>query len=468
MWQQPQRLIITNPSPSLVPALNGTTVSVESTSNPANCLLKQKSSMENLINRRLEEPSRPWIQSAPKGLVDSVSIQERKRQEAINEVIYTECNFVRDLEYLRNCWMEPLKSRDIIPLDRRSGFVREVFWNVEEILDVNSHLRDRLIKRQIGHSIVDTIGDIFLETVPYFQPFIQYGKHQLYGKCEFEKEKSSNPAFAVFVEMVERLPESRKLELNVYLTKPIMRLVQYLLMLESVLKHTPEKNSDRSAIPKVLKMIREYLAKVNEERRRTENSFKLLQPDKALVFRPGVQVELGLRNEQRELLHHSLLECHEGTSNTIGRLHVFLLDHVLLMVQTKMVKKHEQLEVFTRPIPLELLVVSILDEDSRQQTKSRKWFFRRSHDRRASNGAPPPPVTPTKSGYQLRVWYLGRNGYTLTLGAPTIAERDKWLEKTMARQEAIGDRSGIFNTHILNTGVFLDKTKVNCAVSYGQ
>jgi len=35
-------------------------------------------------------------------MANSVSEAEKKRQEAINEVIYTEKDFVRDLEYLRD------------------------------------------------------------------------------------------------------------------------------------------------------------------------------------------------------------------------------------------------------------------------------------------------------------------------------------------------------------------------------
>ena len=34
--------------------------------------------------------------------MNSVSDTEKKRQEAINEVIYTERDFVRDMEYLRD------------------------------------------------------------------------------------------------------------------------------------------------------------------------------------------------------------------------------------------------------------------------------------------------------------------------------------------------------------------------------
>jgi hypothetical protein len=35
-------------------------------------------------------------------VIDSVDDTEKKRQEAINELIYTERDFVRDMEYLRD------------------------------------------------------------------------------------------------------------------------------------------------------------------------------------------------------------------------------------------------------------------------------------------------------------------------------------------------------------------------------
>jgi hypothetical protein len=62
-------------------------------------------------------------------------------------------------------------------------------------------LRDALNKRQRAYAVVEKIGDIFLDAVPHFEPFVSYGAHQLYGKYEFEKEKSANPEFAAFVEV---------------------------------------------------------------------------------------------------------------------------------------------------------------------------------------------------------------------------------------------------------------------------
>ena len=88
----------------------------------------------------------------------------------------------------------------------------------------------------------------------------------------------------------ERLPESRKLELNCYLTKPTTRLARYPLLLDVVLKYTPEENPDKTDLPRVISVIREFLNKVNVESGKTENRFNLVQLDQQLVFRPGEEV----------------------------------------------------------------------------------------------------------------------------------------------------------------------------------
>ena len=95
---------------------------------------------------------------------------------------------------------------------------------------------------------------------------------------------------AACAQTTERLPESRKLELNGYLTKPTTRLARYPLLLEAVIKHTPEDNPDKQVLAQVVSMIREFLGKVNVETGKTENRFNLLQLDQQLVYRPGEQV----------------------------------------------------------------------------------------------------------------------------------------------------------------------------------
>jgi RHO1 GDP-GTP exchange protein 1/2 len=64
--------------------------------------IKRQLSRESLGDLDHSEPGLLWIHTVSKEIVDSVSDQEKRRQEAINEVIYTERDFVRALEYLRD------------------------------------------------------------------------------------------------------------------------------------------------------------------------------------------------------------------------------------------------------------------------------------------------------------------------------------------------------------------------------
>jgi hypothetical protein len=64
--------------------------------------IRRQLSRESLGDLDNVEPGLLWIHTVSKEIVDSVSDQEKRRQEAINEVIYTERDFVRDMEYLRD------------------------------------------------------------------------------------------------------------------------------------------------------------------------------------------------------------------------------------------------------------------------------------------------------------------------------------------------------------------------------
>ena len=93
-------------------------------------------------------------------------------------------------------------------------------------------------------------------------PLWLYGVHQVIGKFKFELEKRQNPKFATFVHESERLPSSRRLELNGYRTKPTTRLGRYNLLLHEIAKWTPPTNPDSETIPIVIDMVTQFLVQV--------------------------------------------------------------------------------------------------------------------------------------------------------------------------------------------------------------
>jgi hypothetical protein len=69
-----------------------------------------------------------------------------------------------------------------------------------------------------------------------------------------------------------------------------------------MLKQAPEETSDKQEIPKVVTLIREFLAEVNLQMGRTENRFNLLRLEHVPSWRTGGACEKHIPNVLRVLI----------------------------------------------------------------------------------------------------------------------------------------------------------------------
>jgi hypothetical protein len=401
-----------------------------------------------------------WINSVPKEIADTVGEREKKRQEVISEICYTERDFVKDLEYLRDFWIRPLRLQaSPIPSQRRKQVVDNIFSNIVDqhpsLHSVSSRFAAGLTARQQKEPIVKNIGDVFMEFVPQFEPFIYYGSKQLEGKFEFENERSINPLFSKFVDEIERRKESRKLELNGYLTKPTTRLARYPLLLENVLKYTEDGSPDKEDIPKVLTKIRDLLGRVNAESGKAENRFNLRRLHEQLRFRPNERVDLRLTEDGRELVFKSQFKKSPTDPSEIT---AFLFDHAVLLVRIKQTGKTEEIKAYRRPIPLELLAIREMEE-----------VIPGGGVKRASSSLIPAikaADSKKSEGWPITFRHLGKAGYELTLYASNQAARKKWLEFIDTAQQRLRARADFFNTTVIASNFFIGTNKINCVTPY--
>ncbi|KAI9487767.1 MAG: hypothetical protein EXX96DRAFT_554588 [Benjaminiella poitrasii] len=312
-----------------------------------------------------------WRHSVPTNIVLGTNDIEKKRQESIYELIYTEEDFVKDLQYIRNFWTQPLQMNDIIPVERKDEFIKDVFWNLADIEHTSTALSRELNLRQDKHSIIPSVGDIMLKHAENFEPFVIYGAHQIFGKHKYELEKKKNPKFLQFVQKVERCPESRRLELNAYLTKPTSRLGRYNLLLNAIHQVTPKDHQDYHDIPKVIHKITEYLILLNKQAGLADNAFHLEQISSRILTTKGI--ELNLQDSSRRLLMRGKMKRSSSLNNNNSHytatspviesstmnIQLFLFDHYLVFCK---IKKHDGLDyykIFQKPIPLKNLDVTI-------------------------------------------------------------------------------------------------------------
>lgn len=418
--------------------------------------LKREGSQASLHEEEKDDEQRLWINTVSAEVAESVDEREKKRQEVIAELMYTERDFVKDLEYLRDFWIKPLRNPQIspIPEHRREKFIRTVFSNCQEVHSVNVRLASALTRRQQQGPVVRNIGDIFLEFVPQFSPFIKYGANQLFGKFEFEKEKASNQQFARFVEETERLKESRKLELNGYLTKPTTRLARYPLLLNGIAKFTAEGNPDEHDIPKAVAMVKEFLGKVNEESGKAENTQQLMQLNQSLKWGNIPYVDLKLTEESRQLIFKSTLK--KSPTAEVPDVQAYLFDHAVLLVRHKIVNKREEQKVYRKPIPLELLVIAQMEE----LTKGGK----RPSSSMIPGARAMTNVAPKEQGYPLTFRRLGKGGYELMLFCTSHIQQKKWMEHIHTQQEKLRERSNVFTKTNISENFFSAAIRVNCCV----
>lgn len=431
--------------------------------------LKRQDSRTSLHEEKSDE-QKLWINTVPKEVADSIDDREKKRQEVISEMCYTERDFVKDLEYLQDFWLKPLRSVNPqkpspIPEHRREKFLRTVFANCSDVYAVNSRMAEALTRRQQQDPVVRNVGDIMLEFVPRFGPFIKYGSNQMFGKYEYEREKSSNPAFAKFADQTERLKESRKLELNGYLTKPTTRLARYPLLLDGVLKFTADDSPDKEDIPKAIKAIREVLSRVNEESGKAENHFTLMQLSQSLTWRNGEYVDLKLTEESRQLLFKGVLK--KNPTDTQGDVQAYLLDNVLLLVRTKTVNKREELKVHKKPIPLGLLVITQMEELTPKLGLTKRPSSSLIPGTR-SNPIPTKQEATKQQGYPITFRHLGRGGYEHTLYCTSHVQREKWMKAVSDQQSIMQQHENIFTKSIVNEGFFSGTNKINSCVPIGK
>ena len=429
-------------------------------------LLKQ-GSHESLHEDQSDE-QKLWINTVSKEVADSVSDKEKKRQEVISELCYTERDFVKDLEYLQDFWVKPLRTvmpgrQPVLPDHKRERFLRTVFSNCADVYAVNLRMAEALTRRQQQNPVVRNVGDIILEFVPHFAPYITYGANQLWGKTAFEEEKKENPFFKRFADETERLKESRKLELNGYLTKPTTRLARYPLLLDSILKSTADGNPDKEQLPKAIERIREVLSQVNKASGQQENRFQLATIEKSLVFKPGESVDLGLMEEGRQLLFKGALKKNPTDNN--ADITTYLFDNALLFTRPKTTNKREELRVYKRPIPLGLLVINQMDEVIPRVGLAKRpssSLIPGTRGREPTNQ--PRQETKQQQGHPLTFKHLGRGSFEVTLYATSPFQREKYIKLVNEQQELMREHKNIFAKTIISEGFFNANTRITCGV----
>ena len=234
---------------------------------------------------------------------------------AVAEVISSERSYLRHLEIIQEYFANPLEELKILP---HKDFVT-IFGDIPCILQVNKELLNCL------ETANDRIGPVFLQLAPYLKFYSTYASDFEQAAQLVEKWINKSKSFKTFVLSQESRPEVQ-LKLNSLLITPIQRVPRYKMLLEDVIKKTPEHHPDKDVLKQALQQIGDVAQHIEERLKEYEMAKTMLNIQNSLaggqpnIITPG-----------RRLLKQGKLMKVPRAGGTHGQQRYFVLFSDILM-----------------------------------------------------------------------------------------------------------------------------------------
>lgn len=432
--------------------------------------LKPQGGLKRAVSRlslhEKEETKTLWHETVPQSVLDKLDKEEKMRQELIYEFIYTERDYVKDLEFMTDFYIIPLRNpaNNIIPELQRETFIQTVFGGVGELLRLAKSLSEALTRRQQQQKpVVETFADAFMEFISKFEPFIRYSGNKVFASFEHERQQQVNMKYARFLEAIEKKPELRKQDLSSFLIKGVQRPARYQLLIGGILKNTKPDHPDYKDLLKAKEEIEKVLSKINIQTGESTDRHKIMVLHRLL----GKQT---LENKFNFKLAYSNRIIYQVTLNRKRdneKIDMYLFEHALLLVKHKIQNKREQHKVFERPIYLPLLFVnSGFEIPNMRSVISNRFRGSLLADTGIKNKIESTNYigATTNPKLQLNILGLGTNQVHASLFAEDVAIQNQVLQQIHNQQKRLIETNDIFSLYKFETRRFHGNNKINCAV----
>lgn len=265
--------------------------------------------------------------TAPGNPTDLTLLMARRKRSA-KELLETERTFLASLTLIDQEYYQPLmsslgrgKSGSMSPplastpiLSRKS--IAEIFANFPDIMQLNKELLSRLEER-FGQTFAktttseadlnearptwdprsDCVGDILVTLAPFLKMYSLFVKNFSSALQRIESEQKTNEAFAKFLKSTEQRRWDKEksttgvngrqgfgfgLGFQAHLLTIVQRIPRYKLLVDDLIKCTPQSHSDRHDLLRAGQVIEQVASYINDNVRQHEMMLTMLSLQKSL------------------------------------------------------------------------------------------------------------------------------------------------------------------------------------------
>ncbi|XP_071214111.1 rho guanine nucleotide exchange factor 26-like isoform X1 [Salvelinus alpinus] len=217
------------------------------------------------------------------GVSDKLSQEERKRQEAIFELISSEHSYLHSLEVLIRMFQNSAELSDAMTKTEH----HHLFSNITDVCEASKKFFKELEDIHQQNVVIDDISDIvFRHAQSNFDPYITYCSNEVYQQRTLQRLVSSkSPVFKEVLTRIEGHPDCRNLPMISFLILPMQRVTRLPLLMDVICQKAPKDSDQYETCKKALQSVSKVVRKCNEGARTMERTEMMYTINSQLEFK---------------------------------------------------------------------------------------------------------------------------------------------------------------------------------------
>ncbi|XP_077396875.1 rho guanine nucleotide exchange factor 26-like [Festucalex cinctus] len=216
------------------------------------------------------------------GLFDRMSQEERKRQEAVFEVISSEHSYLHSLEILIRMFKNSPELSEAMTKTEH----HHLFSNITDVCEASKKFFKQLEEKHQHNVVIDSISDIVCKHAESnFDPYVTYCSNEVYQQRTLQRLLSKNPVFKEVLSRIEGHPDCRNLPMISFLILPMQRVTRLPLLMDTICQKTPKDSAQYEECKKALHAVSKVVRKCNEGARTMERTEMMYTINSQLDFK---------------------------------------------------------------------------------------------------------------------------------------------------------------------------------------
>ncbi|XP_038605326.1 rho guanine nucleotide exchange factor 26 [Tachyglossus aculeatus] len=372
------------------------------------------------------------------GLSQTISQEERKRQEAMFEVISSEHSYLLSLEILIRMFKNSKELSDTMTKTES----HHLFSNIADVCEASQKFFKELEERHQNNILIDDISDIVEKhTSTTFDPYVKYCTNEVYQQRTLQKLIATNPSFKEVLSRIESQEECGNLPMISFLILPMQRVTRLPLLMDTICQKTRKDSPQYEVCKRALKEVSKLVRLCNEGARKMERTEMMYTINSQLEFKikpfPLVSSSRWLvkRGELTAYVEDTVLFSRRTSKQQV---YFFLFNDVLIITKKKSEESY-----------------NVTDYSLRDQLVVEQYEVEEPSSSPVKNSTPILYSRQSSAGHLFTLTVLSNHANERTellLGTETQNERARWitaLGQSSDRQDT--DRTTLTQVEIIRT-----------------